>query len=79
MQGEPSAGVKGLGSLILPMKLGLIWLFPRTFLIRSPIPLAHVLREDPAELQALLQGLAGVSATSCSAPIIGQSTASTST
>ena len=60
MQGEPSTGVTGLGSLTPLLKLGLVRLSPRTFLIRSPIPLAHtVLGEDPVELQALLQGLLG--------------------
>ena len=51
---EPGAVVRGPGSLTPPLKPGLFWLSPRTFLIRSPIPLAHaVLGESPVELQAL--------------------------
>ena len=59
MQGEPGAGVRGLGSPTPPLRPGLVR-SPRTFLIRLPIPLAHVvLEENPMEPQAMLHGPIG--------------------
>jgi hypothetical protein len=41
MQGEPDAGDRGLGSLTSFLVLGCFRATPYTFLIRSPMPLAH--------------------------------------
>ena len=58
LQGEPGAGDRGLGSLTPFLGPGRFMPSPCTFLIRSPMPLAHdVLGESLTEPQALLRGL----------------------
>ena len=54
MQGEPGVGVRGPGSLTPLLKVGLVQHSPRTFLIRSSVPLAHAVPEvEPVECPAL--------------------------
>jgi len=79
MQGEPDAGARGPGSLTPPLKPGPFRLSPRTFLIRSPNPLAHTPPgKGLAEPRALLQGLEGGKRDPCPASTQGQNTALTS-
>ena len=54
MQRELGVGVRGPRSLTPLLKPGLVRHSPCTFLIRTPIPLAHaVLEVEPVECQAL--------------------------
>jgi len=58
--GVPDGGVRGLGSLTLPLRRGSVRPFPRIFLTRSPIPPARqALEEGPVEHQAPLHGPTG--------------------
>jgi len=50
MRGLPGRGVRGPGSLTLPLRRGSVRSSPRIFLTRSPVPLAR---------QALEEGIAG--------------------